>query len=44
MRYLAIAIALSLLAISPCFAEDGNNVADQLGDIMTGQGKYLWRS
>lgn len=35
-----VVIVLGLLALIlvPCYAEDGNNVADQLGDICTGKG------
>lgn len=40
MKFLAIAIALGLMAITlPAFAEDGNNVPDQLGEIFSGKGQ-----
>lgn len=43
IKTIAIAVAVGLLAMSPCvFAEDGNNVPDQIGDIFTGKGNtYL---
>ncbi len=41
MKVLTIAIVLGLVmggSSCPALAEDGNNVADQLGDIFTGKG------
>ena len=39
MKLLAIVVCLGLLAVAtPCLAEDGNNVFDQLGDAMSGKG------
>ena len=39
MRMISLLVMVGVMAISlPCFAESGNNVADQLGDIFSGKG------
>lgn len=40
-RLISLICLAGLMAISlPLFAEDGNNVADQLGDIFSGKGNF----
>lgn len=39
-KIIALAVLVSLIGLTtPLFAEDGNNVPDQLGDIFSGKGQ-----
>ena len=38
MKILTLMLVLGLMTIGPVFAEDGNNVLDQIGDALSGKG------